>query len=60
VNISAPFIHRPIATSLLMIGLLLCGLLSYRLMPVAALPNVDYPTISISAQLPGADPVWRN
>jgi multidrug efflux pump subunit AcrB len=56
VNISAPFIHRPIATSLLMIGLLLCGLLSYRLMPVAALPNVDYPTISISAQLPGADP----
>ena len=55
-NISAPFIHRPIATSLLMIGLLLCGLLSYRLMPVAALPNVDYPTISISAQLPGADP----
>jgi hydrophobe/amphiphile efflux-1 (HAE1) family protein len=56
VNISAPFIHRPIATSLLMIGLLLCGLLSYGLMPVAALPNVDYPTISISAQLPGADP----
>jgi hydrophobe/amphiphile efflux-1 (HAE1) family protein len=56
VNISAPFIHRPIATSLLMVGLLLCGLAAYRLMPVAALPNVDYPTISISAQLPGADP----
>ncbi len=55
-NISAPFIQRPIATSLLMIGVLLCGLLSYRLMPVAALPNVDYPTIQISAQLPGADP----
>ena len=55
-NISAPFIHRPIATSLLMIGMLLCGLVTYRLMPVAALPNVDYPTIQISAQLPGADP----
>ena len=37
-------------------GLLLCGLGAYRLMPVAALPNVDYPTIQISAQLPGADP----
>jgi hydrophobe/amphiphile efflux-1 (HAE1) family protein len=56
VNISAPFIHKPIATSLLMVGLLLCGLAAYRLMPVAALPNVDYPTIQISAQLPGADP----
>lgn len=55
-NISAPFIHRPIATSLLMVGLLLCGLVTYRLLPVAALPNVDYPTIQISAQLPGADP----
>ena len=55
-NISAPFIERPVATSLLMIGLLLCGLVTYRLMPVAALPNVDYPTIQISAQLPGADP----
>ena len=55
-NISAPFIHKPIATSLLMVGLLLCGLAAYRLMPVAALPNVDYPTIQISAQLPGADP----
>jgi HAE1 family hydrophobic/amphiphilic exporter-1 len=55
-NISEPFIRRPIATSLLMIGLLLCGLVCYRLLPVAALPNVDYPTIQISAQLPGADP----
>ena len=55
-NISAPFIRRPIATSLLMIGLLLCGLVCYRLLPVAALPNVDYPTIQITAQLPGADP----
>jgi hydrophobe/amphiphile efflux-1 (HAE1) family protein len=56
VNISAPFIQRPVATSLLMVGLLLCGLGAYRLMPVASLPNVDYPTIQISAQLPGADP----
>ena len=55
-NISEPFIRRPVATALLMVGLLLLGLLAYRLMPVAALPNVDYPTIQISAQLPGADP----
>ena len=55
-NISAPFIQRPIATSLLMVGLLVAGLVSYPLLPVAALPNVDYPTLQISAQLPGADP----
>ena len=56
VNISAPFIHRPIATVLLMVGLLLVGLVAYRLLPVAALPNVNYPTIQVTAQLPGADP----
>src|SRR5436190_22570803 len=55
-NISGPFIKRPIATILLMVGLLLCGLASYRLLPVASLPNVNYPTISVTAQLPGADP----
>jgi HAE1 family hydrophobic/amphiphilic exporter-1 len=55
-NLSAPFIHRPIATVLLMAGLLLCGLATYRLLPVGALPNVNYPTIQVSAQLPGADP----
>ena len=55
-NISAPFIARPIATVLLMIGLLLGGVVAYRLLPVAALPNVNYPTIQITAQLPGADP----
>ncbi|HYQ07591.1 MAG TPA: efflux RND transporter permease subunit, partial [Xanthobacteraceae bacterium] len=55
-NISAPFIHRPIATALLMVGLLLGGLVTYRLLPVAALPNVNYPTIQVTAQLPGADP----
>ena len=53
-NISAPFIHRPIATALLMIGLLLGGLVTYRLLPVAALPNVNFPTIQVTAQLPGA------
>jgi multidrug efflux pump len=56
VNIAAPFIQRPIATALLMVGLLLGGLVAYRLLPVAALPNVDFPTISVTAQLPGADP----
>jgi HAE1 family hydrophobic/amphiphilic exporter-1 len=55
-NLSAPFILRPIATSLLMTGVLLCGLATYPLLPVGALPNVNYPTIQISAELPGADP----
>jgi hydrophobe/amphiphile efflux-1 (HAE1) family protein len=55
-NISAPFIQRPIATALLMVGLLVGGLVAYPLMPVASLPNVNYPTLSITAQLPGADP----
>src|SRR5712671_5288546 len=55
-NISAPFIHRPIATALLMIGLLVGGLVSYPLLPVAALPNVNFPTLQVTAQLPGADP----
>ena len=55
-NLSAPFIRRPVATALLMVGLLLCGLAAYRLMPVSSLPNVNYPTIAVSAQLPGADP----
>jgi hydrophobe/amphiphile efflux-1 (HAE1) family protein len=55
-NISAPFIHRPIATALLMVGLLVGGLVSFPLLPVAALPNVNYPTLQVTAQLPGADP----
>ena len=55
-NISAPFIHRPIATALLMVALLVGGLVSYPLLPVAALPNVNYPTLQVTAQLPGADP----
>jgi hydrophobe/amphiphile efflux-1 (HAE1) family protein len=55
-NISAPFIQRPIATALLMVGLLVGGLVCYPLLPVAALPNVNYPTLTVTAQLPGADP----
>ncbi|QIG98219.1 MULTISPECIES: efflux RND transporter permease subunit [unclassified Bradyrhizobium] len=55
-NISAPFIRRPIATALLMVGLLAAGLVAYPLMPVAALPNVNYPTLTVTAQMPGADP----
>src|SRR3979411_1877708 len=55
-NISAPFIQRPIATLLLMVGLLVGGLITYQLLPVAALPNVNYPTLQVTAQLPGADP----
>ncbi len=55
-NISAPFIRRPIATALLMVGLLAASLAAYPLIPVAALPNVNYPTLTVTAQLPGADP----
>jgi multidrug efflux pump len=55
-NISRPFIERPIATSLLMIAVLLAGLLGYHLLPVSALPEVDYPTIQVYTQYPGASP----
>ena len=55
-NLSAPFIARPIATSLLMAGILLIGIAAYPLLPVAPLPQVDFPTIQVSAQLPGASP----
>src|ERR1700749_4784132 len=55
-NISAPFIKRPIAPALLMVGLLVGGLVAYPLLPVAALPNINYPTLTVTAQLPGADP----
>jgi len=56
VNISRPFILRPIATSLLMAGLLLVGFIAYRQLPVSALPQVDYPTIQIVTFYPGASP----
>src|SRR5258708_939876 len=52
-NISAPFITRPIATSMLMVALLLVGTIAYLLLPVAPLPQVDFPTIQVTAQLPG-------
>ncbi len=55
-NISATFIHRPVATTLLTIALALGGAISFRLLPVSPLPRVDYPTIQVSASLPGADP----
>ena len=55
-NISAPFIRRPVATSLLMIAIALLGLAAWPLLPVAPLPQVDFPTISVSASLPGASP----
>jgi multidrug efflux pump len=54
VNISEPFIRRPVATSLLMLGLLLSGTLGYKQLSVSALPQVDYPTITITTNLPGA------
>ena len=56
-SISAPFIRRPIATSLLMAGIFLIGAAAYPFLPVAALPDVEFPTIQITTQLPGADPV---
>jgi hydrophobe/amphiphile efflux-1 (HAE1) family protein len=55
-NIAGPFIRRPIATTLLAIGVLLAGAWAYTLLPVSPLPRVDFPTISISASLPGASP----
>src|SRR6202051_2785988 len=55
-NIPATFIKRPVATVLLMMGILLFGLAAYRNLPVSDLPNVDYPTINVNANLPGASP----
>src|ERR1700754_2617505 len=55
-GISAPFIRYPIGTSLLMVGVLFVGLVAYPLLPIAPLPQVDFPTIQVSASLPGASP----
>src|SRR4051795_9750346 len=55
-SISSPFIRYPIATSLLMAGILFVGLVAYPLLPVAPLPQVDFPTIQVTANLPGASP----
>jgi multidrug efflux pump len=54
VSISEPFIRRPVATTLLTVGLLLAGIAGYQQLPVSALPQVDYPTIVVATQLPGA------
>ena len=55
-NISAPFIRRPVATSLLALGVLMAGILAYTHLPVAPIPQVEYPVINVNAGLPGASP----
>src|SRR2546422_3610057 len=55
-NLSELFVRRPVMTVLVMAGILIFGLASYRLLPVSSLPNVDFPTIQVSAVLPGASP----
>src|SRR5205823_14536077 len=55
-NFSYPFIMRPVGTTLLAVGLLLVGIVAYRFLPVASMPNVELPTIRVSASRPGADP----
>ena len=55
-NLSAPFVARPVATTLLAIGLTLAGAVAFTQLPVSPLPQVDFPVISVVAQLPGADP----
>ncbi len=56
VHFSAPFIQRPIATFLLSIAIIIAGSVAYKLLPVASLPNIEFPVISVQASLPGADP----
>src|SRR5262245_30605782 len=56
-NFSAPFIRRPVGTTLLAIGLFLTGLVAYHFLPVASVPSADFPTIRVSTGRPGADPV---
>ena len=55
-NFTTLFIKRPVMTTLVMLGILLFGVMGYRLLPVSDLPNVDFPTIQVSASLPGANP----
>ncbi len=55
-NLSAPFIHRPVMTTLVMLSLLVAGLVSYRFLPISSMPNVAYPTISVRTSFPGALP----
>src|SRR5215813_6087959 len=55
-GLSAPFIRHPIGTTLLMVGVLFAGIVAYPQLPVAPLPQIDFPTIQVSASLPGASP----
>src|SRR5215510_2273145 len=55
-NLSALFIKRPVTTTLVMLGIIVFGTMAYRLLPVSDLPNIDFPTISVNAGLPGASP----
>src|SRR5215468_565239 len=55
-SIAAPFIERPVATTLIMLAVLLFGAMGYRSLPVSDLPNVDFPTLQVTAGLPGASP----
>jgi HAE1 family hydrophobic/amphiphilic exporter-1 len=55
-NVAEIFIRRPVMTTLVMLGILIFGIMGYRLLPVSDLPNVDFPTILVSASLPGATP----
>jgi multidrug efflux pump len=55
-NVSTPFIHRPVATTLLTVAVALAGIIGFLVLPIAALPQIDYPTISVQASLPGASP----
>lgn len=55
-NLSAPFIYRPVATTLLAIGIGIAGIIAFKFLPVSALPQIEFPTISVSASLPGASP----
>lgn len=59
-SLSSPFIHRPVGTTLLTLAISLAGAMSYCLLPVSPLPQIDFPTIQVSASLPGASPrsIW--
>src|SRR5215472_251339 len=55
-NVAAVFIKRPVATTLLVLSILIFGVMGYQLLPVADLPTIDYPTLQVNASLPGANP----
>src|SRR3984893_521619 len=56
-NVSEPFIHRPVATTLLTVGIALAGAIAFNVLPVSPLPQVDFPTIAVNSTLPGASAV---